>query len=931
MSGPWEKYATQPAGPWQRYAAAVEPKREGLTAGEALKDGAAAVGHGLAKVAGAPVDLLSGALNLGMAGVDAVAGTNLPRINKPFGGSESLSGAYDTAAEAVGMSPPKYEDLPARNKFAHNVAEVGTMFGVGGVVGAARGGAAAIPQAPTLGSMLADTVAPARDMAAKTLAGDAGAVLGTASAQTGIEANREALNSSTAGKVVQALGPIAGSLAGAAGGAGAAAVAGLPAGKIAQAVRPDPTLPVDPATGRPYSPRVVNRAAGELQGSALDPRQAAETASTTARELREQGANVLPAAGYLTDDPGLIGRTDALSRSANNNKASARLAHRGLEVATDARDRLDTIAPGANPRAPGVFAEQRATAMRDDAARAVAEADAQAAALAQEQAAHSAAVGQHADRREAAGAALDSAVVEQGLRPAVARKNEMFGAIDPDGTVVRPVAPYAERVAEIRRRAQALPLELRGEVLPERFLSAIDSLAPRMVERTTASPIMGADGQPITRTEQVNTGGSGQVSMRTLTEMSPLLSSAETQARTAGQYALADNLRSLRQEIGRDAERMAAEGNPRAAAAVENYRSFGEVWARGPGDEATRFRRDFNRDPGNRSTTPPSETAERFLSSPEKAQALARILDSTPDPQAGRQAAREFMLSDLARSGALDNASGRINLRLLRHWIRNNGEVLDAIGARGEFEGIARQATTHEGRAQRLAAELDGASRRQRLTNEEIETGVLGMMTGRDPTHLVEGLLGSKDPQLSLRQAVAALKDSPEGLRGLGRAIAEYVAESATTSNVQRTLNDKRPVSPAKLQNLLDRFGDALPKALPPGEMQKLRASQAQLRPGMNRGLGATAAGPAEAVSPISRALGMVPGGGTAGRVLRAVARAVPDGATPRVNRLVLDALDSQPETLGALLTRRLPEKRPAANWRANTSLGAVIGLQNAD
>lgn len=932
MSGPWEKYAAEPQGPWMKYAS-TEPAPESsprrLTYGEALKDGTAAVGHGLAKLAGTPMDLVGGALNLASRGVNAIAGTDIPQIERMPGGSAGLSRVYDAAADAVGMTPPRYEELPTANKLAHNVVEVGTMYGAGGLGGAARGlGASAIPKAPTVGSALLDTVAPARSMAPATLAGDAGAVLGTAGAQTAVDENKDALDGSTAGRVIQAAAPMVGGVAGALGGAGAAAAAR----PVRNAMVPETGLPVDPSTGRPYSPRVVDRAARDLQGSALDPRQAAETTAETVQNLRSQGIETLPAAGYLSDDPGLIGRADALRRSGQG-KGSALMADRDRQVATEARDRLDAIAPGANPRSPGTEAERQAAAMRETAAQGVNDAQGRADALAREQAAHGAALGQQVDRAAAANADLDRQVVEQGLRPQTAEKNRLFGAIDPDGTIMRPVEPYAERVAEIRRRAQALPPELRGEVLPERFLSAIEGLAPRIEERTTTSPIMGEDGRPVSRTERVNVGGPGVVSMQSLTEMGPILRSAETQARRAGQYGMADNIRSLRQEIGRDAERLAAEGNPQAQAAQAHYAdAYGPTWARGPGDEAQKFRRDFNQDPGNRTMTPPSKTAERFLSSPEKAQALARILDSTPNPQAGRQAARDYLMADLAGSGALDRQSGRLHLHNLRAWIRNNGEVAATIpGFRDELDGIARQAASHEGQAQRVAAELAAATERQGLTTREIENGVLGMMTGRDPSHLVEAMLGSKDPQLSLREAVRTLRGSPEALRGLSRAIAEHVAEAASTPNVQRTANDKRPLNPGKLETLFARFGDTLSEALSPEDMQRLRASQAQLRPGQNRGLGG-APGPAaqDGASPMARAgtvLGMVPGGRVAGRITSALSSVMP--GSRQADALALQALNSEPETLGKLLLRVRPQKPAMANHRANASMGAVLGLQN--
>src|SRR5262245_28021472 len=50
--------------------------------------GAQAVGRGVARAAGLPIDLAAGAINLPIRGVNLAAGTNIPTIDKPWGGSE---------------------------------------------------------------------------------------------------------------------------------------------------------------------------------------------------------------------------------------------------------------------------------------------------------------------------------------------------------------------------------------------------------------------------------------------------------------------------------------------------------------------------------------------------------------------------------------------------------------------------------------------------------------------------------------------------------------------------------------------------------------------------------------------------------------------------------------------------------------------------
>jgi hypothetical protein len=51
--------------------------------------------EGIARALGAPVDLMTGALNLGSRGINAVAGTQLPQIQNPVGGSSTLQKLMD--------------------------------------------------------------------------------------------------------------------------------------------------------------------------------------------------------------------------------------------------------------------------------------------------------------------------------------------------------------------------------------------------------------------------------------------------------------------------------------------------------------------------------------------------------------------------------------------------------------------------------------------------------------------------------------------------------------------------------------------------------------------------------------------------------------------------------------------------------------------
>lgn len=75
--------------PGQRYTGAVEAPPSGYGSSP-LSQGLSGANEGLAAVLGAPVDLVTGALNAGASGINALAGTNIPSIDRPFLGSEQI-------------------------------------------------------------------------------------------------------------------------------------------------------------------------------------------------------------------------------------------------------------------------------------------------------------------------------------------------------------------------------------------------------------------------------------------------------------------------------------------------------------------------------------------------------------------------------------------------------------------------------------------------------------------------------------------------------------------------------------------------------------------------------------------------------------------------------------------------------------------------
>lgn len=915
----WSEFT--PAGAAEEWPGTpVQQPRSQLGLGSGMQSAA----EGVASAVGAPVDLANAALGLGAAATNAIAGTNLQAPAEPAGGSARFSRQYregvaeggpsdayferkrsesfleslipdspfrilGSIAGALGAKPVDYEAMPAGEKLAFNTSKAGAMLATGGGMGAMRVGAA--EAASPIGQLLTETVAPVRQATARTAVGDLGAAGGIAAGQTAVDENRDALDRSGAtGKVVETLAPIAGGLAGGLASVGGQAAMGRAVGAIRQAVRPDPTLPIDPGTGQPVAPRIADRAASELQGAAINPAAAARTLADNVAGLRADGIETLPVAGGLAGDIGLQGKTDAVRRAGGH--SAALMAQRELDLQAEAKGRLAGIAADGNPNAPAAFAGQRATALRDEATQAVTAAEQAAEAHAREQAAAASGLARAADRREEASRALDTAIVDGGLRPAVAQKNALFEAAGQSPTPVSP-DPLRQAAGRVRSELEAIPAALRGGAEPTDVLRAIESL--------------GADGQPVT--------------LRTLMAIRPHVAAAEQQARSAGNYPLADHLRTIKGSLGEPIEQAARQGDQSAAAALDYHRNtFAPVWDAGPGDAAAMLRRDFNLDPRGRTESPPSQTASRFLRTPEDAASLARAIEASNDPAAGRAAVREALTAELARTGAVDAASGRLNLISMRKWVAKKRGVLSALGLEAEFDGITRQSAAHQGRADALAAEVAAARDRMKLTEADIQNGALGFMLDRSPERLVSDLMASRDPRASFRDVVSALKDTPGAMSGFARALVAHIEAGPTADRLATTL---------------DTFGPQLNDVVGPEGMLALRVSQRQLEAG-RRGPSVSPGPAAEQGAPLARAadaaLSLAPGGsGISGRLFRALASAVPDRTTPAVNALVGRSLASDPVSLGALLTRPLPAARGRrANWRANNRAAFLTGVQSA-
>lgn len=751
--------------------------------------------RGVADLAGAAVDVPPAIANLTVGGLNKVGGmVGLPEVPLPFSPDSPLgvdqphlgdfiADQYSGMGEDIGnllgiegAAPIPQEEMSPGEQFASKVVRFGS--------GAAMGGAA-----------LPKTAAVAIPRAERPIA----SVMRDFGTGAGAATGQEVASGYTDDPVWQALASILGAIAGKDVAAGFTGTKRLLQGGYEKFSR-DRNVPMDPETGREYSKAESSLAAKAMQAAPVD-RQAALTAiKENTAGLSKEGvpATAQPTAGLASEDPGLI----ALERKFRLTD-SPPFIQRDQGVKDYAADQVgglrdDAADIGAANRRAGQHREQELAPTGQAVDRAQADVERMDAITQQE----GAALGANRGRKGAASEALDRPVVG-GMRAAQDEKNRLFREIDPNREVDVNIQPLAAVVDDIRQGHGALSDP-----------GAIPNALMQRIDRVMAPADEG--------------GFDGVMPYRDVEALRTDLASQIAQARKNANYALADNLSRIRNTIGRITEDMAANGDEagqRAQAALGNYAdNFAPIYNRGPGDEATKFRKDYNLDRAERTTTPPSKTAPRFLGSPEKAASLNRVLDSLggPGTQEGRAAVRDYLMADLAE-GAI-GPDGTVNAAKVDAWIRKNGDVIQQFpGLDGEFANVARRARTSGDAGRAVANDLAQARERANAAAAEFDATDVGKLAGGEhPSRVAEGVLGDPYGGTDRMAKVAdVMSADPEARRGF---------KAATTDVLKRKVTGTKPAGEGEYEvsfaGLAKQFKDneeALAKVYSPEEMNTLR------------------------------------------------------------------------------------------------------------
>jgi len=657
--------------------------------------------------------------------------------------------------------------------------------------GALLSGAGLASRAPAMAERLATGVAKPQigdALVRPYLERPAAALLRDAGAGAGAGVGHDMAQNLPEGTPFRSVADLLATMAGGVGGAGLADVArglttSFPKSVVAK-LTADPHLPLNPGTGAAFSNAESNLAARVLQGSASDTTSALDNITRNAADLNAAGvpAAAVPTAGLLSQDPGLVSLEGAFRNEKLKANEGTPFVNRDLGVRGEASQRVGSLRdPGADQGAVRNAAEDAQAARMAPVDAAAEAAKARAAGVDQTRQAEGAqlAVQGGADNAAKASQALDSAVVDKTYLPDRAAKNEAFRT-EGAGTSVD-MTGVAAQAAAVRQKVAALPPSMQSKAMDLGLLGDLEK----------------GDAMPYETASQVRIHLSEEIGA----------------ARGAGNFTLADNLKSIRKSLSDALDQ-------NAPVATANYRqNFAPKYRAGPGDPMQDLTRSIDRNP-SRTDTPPSETAGRFLTSPEKAASLQRVLAASPSAEEGSRAVRGYLLNDYASS--VLNPDGTINARRAQAWTQNNSDVLAKFPAlRDEFAGFVGKARNGEAASAAAKTELTAALKNSKTTADQIDRSAIGTLLRDDPRDVASGLLSGKwDAGAKLDEINNTIGADATARRGWKAAFADELYRRTTST---RVAGDNYEASLARLSSAFKENAGLLSKVFTPDEMYTLR------------------------------------------------------------------------------------------------------------
>ncbi|MBE0561854.1 MAG: hypothetical protein IH622_13710 [Ochrobactrum anthropi] len=866
--------------------------------------------RGLADVVGAPVDLASAGINLGLAGADKLAGLFGggvdARISEPVFGSDWIANrAADVNQAVTGNAPVQADDVSGTARLLGAGARGATSAAAG-----AMGLASAPAQVAGQGSrLLGGLTQPYASGAGATIARDAIAGAGAGiGAQSYDEFAPQAVQDSS-------FSPIAKTLAALMGGVGAAGLSSVAEGtvkgignlgrNIIQGSE-DAASPINPTTGQRYTRTEMDQAARVAQNMPTNRAQALANIDEGAQDFAQfANKSETPTTGMLADDIGMSIQENVLRARDPQRFVERDTARRSL-----ASDRLDASTPRG---AEGRNFTNEATRQYDDTLNAarqqVDDVTGRQATAQADLARQNADLGEFRTRQPETSAKLAQEFNTQ-HSAAQAQKNALYNSVD-DATPVAGQELYDD-------------------------LAAVRESVPRAAQSGTDYATVNNRLDGLLR--QVNPE-TGEATIRDLTYGDLKILRADVNAARKEAVAAGRDVTYL-DRVGNVLSQRIDEINPEAAA---NYReNFAPRFRTGRAGEYVNQTKAAARTGNESSATRPSEFGGKFLSKPEDAAALQRAVDVNGNPVTA-QNATEWMLGDLAKSGVLtDKADLRFDK--FKQWADRNKGVIDQFPAvRERVDQELARAQSGSKLSKELADEVNAARANLRTTEDQLRRSALQNAVGNSPENAVAGIMGSGDPEKRMAEMVDKLKGNKDATDGLKAATRDWIKNKAGTTAANVGEGDTVRLSRAKLDTLFKQHEKTLAKIYTPEEMNSLRQAHKLLDVEKRLDVKSTAgsdtfnkfmADKGAREAQLNRALeaglkgyfGVLKGGGVY-RTIKLALSSLPDG-TKGVSDILFE-MQFNPELAKHLLTRDVKDiGSPAWNGKLLKLLAIDRGAQ---
>ena len=869
----------------------------------------------LADIAGAPIDLSTMALNAGLSLADLAArpfGSSVDaRVpgNGP-GSSDWIADNVASAYEGAGGTVVGKDEVSPGVQLAGEAVRYGTGAALPSMA-LAGGGKQAAQAVGGAGGRVLDVLSDAyRGNAAKQIIGDTAAGAGSG---VGMESYDDFMPQS-AQDAIGPLGKILAAIVGGVGGGTVAAIGGAGANGLrakyeGMTTKPDPSTPIDGATGLPYAGRDMDMAARIAQNQPTNLAQAVDNIDTNQRDFQQFASrSEMPTTGMMADDIGM-----ALQERTARTKEAQRFAERDSARNSLADQRIDDTVPrGADGRAMVDAATRQYDDTLASARQSVEGARGKAAAADADLARQNADLREFGVRQGEASAGLDDAY-RTAQRAGQTEKNARYDAI-PDETPVSGQRLYEEMQA------------IEGSV-PRAARSSTEYANTSYRIRELLNEVDPATGD--TKIRDITYGDAKVLKA----EVSALRKEAVAAGRDVGYL---DKINSMLSGV-------IDEVNPEAA---RYYREeYAPKFKTGRAGEYTAAMKRAVRTGEESSGTRPTEFGGKMLTKPEDAAALQRAIDVNGNPVTAENATK-WMLGDLAKSNVLTDKA-EVRFDRFKSWANKNKAVID------QFPDMRRRVDDELSRAEQggrlsknLAKDVLDAETQLEKTGTDLRRSALHKVLDAEPKKAISAIMEGRNPPAQMAELAARLKGDQKATDGLKAATRDWIRGKVRTTARNVGNADSEKISRAKLDTLFSDHENTLAKVYSPEEMNALRQAHKLTDIVANIDVRASAGSESfekflaankdtvnkrwrMAEAALKAKYGMLKGGG-AFRTLRLFVDALPNDTKSVEN--ILFEMHFNPDLAKHLLTRNVREiGTPAWNGKLNRLIAAASGNRDAD